>query len=122
MSGENRNSSQKGYGEIQTVSYDEMINDKNKVDFTKGGVENYKFYPDDPDNHRHKYKYAMKDPSKFYDACEKSRQASLNCILRNQEDRSVCREFFEAYRECRKDFFEKKKKDRREGKRGWGFW
>lgn len=94
--------------------------DKSKVDFVKG--EKLKFYPDNPENHRHKYRYAMKEPSKYYDPCEESRQASLNCILRNQEDKTVCQDFFDAYKECRKDFYDKRRADKRAGKKGWGFW
>lgn len=94
--------------------------DKSKVDFTKDGT--YKFYPDNPENHRHKYRWLTKEPSKFYDPCEQSRQALLDCILRNQEDRMVCQDFFDAYRECRKDFLKKKRQDRRDGVKGWHFW
>lgn len=108
--------------ELSPVSSDEVIKDRSKIDFTQGGVENYKFYPDNPENHRHKYRFTMKEPSKYYDPCEESRQASINCILRNQEDKLVCQDFFDAYKECKKDFFDKKKKDRREGKGGWGIW
>lgn len=104
------------------LTTDEVIKDKGKVDFTKGGVENYKFYPDNPVNHRHKYRWSMKEPSKYYDPCEESRQASINCMLRNQEDKTVCQDFFDAYKECKKDFFNKKIADRRQGKGGWGIW
>lgn len=100
---------------------DKVITDKSKVDFTKGGVDNFKFYPDHPENHRHKYRWAMKEPSKFYDPCEESRQASMDCVLRNQEDRLVCQEFFDAYKECKKDFFAKRRKDKQEGVKGWGW-
>lgn len=108
--------------EVDPLLSDEVIKDKSKIDFTQGGVENYKFYPDNPVNHRHKYRYSMKEPSKYYDACDESRQASISCMLRNQEDKTVCQDFFDAYKECKKDFFNKKKKDRREGRGGWGFW
>lgn len=101
---------------------DDVVTDKNEVDFTKGGVDNYKFYPDNPENHRHKYRWVHKEPTKFYDPCEQSRQASINCVLRNQEDRSVCQDFFDAYKECKRDFFKKKREDRVKGKGGWGFW
>lgn len=100
---------------------DTVITDKEKVDFTKGGVDNFKFYPDNPENHRHKYRWSMKEPSKFYDPCEESRQASMDCVLRNQEDRLVCQEFFDAYRDCKKDFFAKKRKDKQSGVKGWGW-
>ncbi|CAN3354947.1 cytochrome c oxidase-assembly factor Cox23p, mitochondrial [Diutina catenulata] len=94
--------------------------DKTKVSFTKDGE--YKFYPDKPENHRHKYRWSSKEASKFYDPCEQSRQASMDCVLRNREDRLVCQEFFDAYRECKKDFFRKKKMDKRDGVKGWNFW
>ncbi|ODV79900.1 cytochrome C oxidase-assembly factor, mitochondrial precursor [Suhomyces tanzawaensis NRRL Y-17324] len=101
---------------------DEVVKDLDKVDFTQGGVDKFKFYPDNPENHRHKYRWSMKGASKFYDPCEESRQASMNCLLRNPDDRTVCQDFFDAYKECKKDFFAKKKQDKREGKKGWGFW
>ncbi|KAK6458924.1 uncharacterized protein RJT20DRAFT_10471 [Scheffersomyces xylosifermentans] len=107
---------------IQPIETDYVEKDKSQVDFTKGGVENFKFYPDNPENHRHKYKWSLKEPSKYYDPCEESRQASMNCLLRNPNDRLICQDFFDAYRECKKDFFNKKKKDRREGRGGWGLW
>lgn len=106
----------------QLLASDKVITEKDKIDFTKGGPEEFKFYPDNPKNHRHKYRWANKDPSKYYDPCEESRQASISCVLRNQEDKSVCQEFFDAYRECSKDFFAKKKQDRQSGKKGWGLW
>lgn len=96
--------------------------DKDRVDFTKGSVEEYKFYPDNPKNHRHKYKWAAKEASQYYDPCAESKQASIDCVLRNQEDKTACQEFFDAYRECSKDFFRKKRQDRKDGVLGWGFW
>lgn len=105
-----------------SLKTDKVEMDKEKVNFTEGKSENFKFYPDNPENHRHKYRWSMKEPSKYYDPCEESRQASISCMLRNQEDKLVCQEFFDAYRECKKDFFEKRKKDRLQGKGGWGFW
>lgn len=104
------------------MSEETVEKDKQKVNFTEGGPDNFKFYPDNPESHRHKYRWANKEPSKFYDPCEESRQASINCMLRNQEDKSVCQEFFDAYKECKADFFAKRKRDRIEGRGGWGFW
>lgn len=106
----------------ELVKSDKAVTDKEKVNFTEGEVDDFKFYPDNPQNHRHKYRWANKEASKYYDPCEESRQASINCVLRNQKDKSVCQEFFDAYRECTKDFFAKKRQDRRDGKKGWGLW
>ncbi|RLV91659.1 Cytochrome c oxidase-assembly factor COX23 mitochondrial [Spathaspora sp. JA1] len=104
-------------------SDDTVVKDKSQINFTQGdNPDKFKFYPDNPESHRHKYKWSMKEPSKFYDPCEESRMASMHCLWRNQDDKYACQEFFDAYRECKKDFFAKKKKDRLEGKHGWGFW
>ncbi|CAI5755708.1 unnamed protein product [Candida verbasci] len=103
------------------LTSDYVEKDKNKIDFTKGDPKDFKFYPDNPKSHIHKYKWTMKEPSKFYDPCEESRQASMDCLYRNQDDKYACQDFFDAYRECRKDFFNKKKKDKREGQKGWGW-
>lgn len=101
---------------------DKVVKEVEKINFTEGGVEDFKFYPDNPTNHRHKYRWANKEASKYYDPCEESRQASINCVLRNQKDKSVCQDFFDAYRECSKDFFAKRRQDRVEGRKGWGIW
>lgn len=100
----------------------QKIKETKNIDFAQGSPDEFKFYPDNPKNHKHKYEWANKMPSKFYDPCEESRQASIDCVLRNQIDKSVCQDFFDAYRECTKDFFAKRKKDRLEGRGGWGFW
>lgn len=105
--------------ELKNSASEKVIADKDKVDFTKGDVNDYKFYPDNPENHRHKYQWVNKEPSKYYNPCEESRQASINCVLRNQKDKSVCQDFFDAYRECSRDFFNKRRQDRINGKRGW---
>lgn len=101
---------------------DKVVKDKENINFTEGSVDDFKFYPDNPKNHRHKYRWANKEASKYYDPCEESRQASISCVLRNQKDKSVCQDFFDAYRECSKDFFAKRRQDRREGRKGWGIW
>lgn len=104
------------------IESDKAVTDRSKVDFTEGGVESFKFYPDKPENHRHKYRWSSKEASKYYDPCEESRQASISCLLRNQRDKLVCQDFFDAYRECTKDFFRKKREDKSKGKKGWGAW
>ncbi|RKP31612.1 hypothetical protein METBISCDRAFT_26416 [Metschnikowia bicuspidata] len=108
-------------GEPALLGSAQKIKEAHKIDFAQGSVDEFKFYPDNPKNHKHRYKWTNKLPSQFYDPCEESRQASIDCVLRNQADKSVCQDFFDAYRECTKDFFAKRKKDMREGRRGWGF-
>lgn len=87
--------------------------DKNKVDFTANGE--YKFYPDNPTDKSHKKAFKAKEPSQFYDPCAEASRMSLKCMERNNFDRDKCMEYFHAYRECKKDWQERRKKDRREG-------
>lgn len=101
---------------------DQPHNAKNgSVNFTAGSPDEYKFYPDEPLHVKHKYAWISKEPSKFYDPCQECRKASLDCIMRNQKDRLVCLDFFEAYRDCKKDFFANRAKEKRLGKGGWGW-
>ncbi|ANB12781.1 Cox23p [Sugiyamaella lignohabitans] len=74
--------------------------DKSKVDFTKDG--NYKFFPDEPLDKLHADKFASKEPSQFYDPCAEASKMSLNCLERNNYDKSACLTYFQAYRDCKK--------------------
>lgn len=76
-----------------------------KIDYHSDDLKNLKFYPDDIKDEIHYKIYNNKPSSKFYDPCNLSRQASINCILRNQNNKKECQEYFDAYKECKNDFF-----------------
>jgi cytochrome c oxidase assembly protein subunit 23 len=63
----------------------------------------------------------------FWTSCAKEHRESLQCIERNYQNRSVCEDFFQAYKQCRKD--EQKEQgvlnnaaNNNNNKNGWWFW
>lgn len=90
---------------------------KDEVNFTKGSVDQYKYYPDDPTSAYNKSKFAAKEPSKYYDPCAQSAQMSVRCLEHNNFDRDMCQEYFKAYRECKKEWLNQRRKDNSSGSR-----
>lgn len=64
------------------VSAPDVTQDKDKVDFTKGSVDEFKYYPDNPTSNFHKAKFAAKGPSRYYDPCQESANMSIKCWSR----------------------------------------
>lgn len=95
-----------------------IAKEKGKIDFTKGSVNEYKFYPDNPTSEYNKSKFASKEPSKYYDPCAQSAQMSVRCLEDNNFDRDMCHEYFKAYRECKKEWLRQRRQDNFNGK-GW---
>jgi cytochrome c oxidase assembly protein subunit 23 len=97
----------------------EVAKKKEKVNFTKGSVNEYKFYPDNPTSDYHKQKFASKGPSRYYDPCQESANMSVKCLEMNNFDRDMCTEYFKAYRECKKEWMRQRRSDIRSGEGGW---
>lgn len=92
---------------------------KDSVDFTKGSVDQYKYYPDNPTSEYHKQMFASKGPSRYYDPCQESANMSIKCLELNNFDRDMCHEYFKAYRECKKEWMRQRRNDIRSGNDGW---
>ncbi|RBR22342.1 uncharacterized protein FIESC28_04536 [Fusarium coffeatum] len=60
-------------------------------------------------------KFETKSKSEFYDPCQEAAQRSYRCLFRNGGDKNMCGEYFQAYRDCKQEWTEKRRK---EGK-GW---
>lgn len=75
-------------------------------------VTTFKYYPDTPTSTLHKYNFETKEPSKFYEPCKETSQMSMRCMTNNPDDyKTVCKEFFDAYRECKREWLESRKKN-----------
>ncbi|PMD24823.1 hypothetical protein NA56DRAFT_642634 [Hyaloscypha hepaticicola] len=62
-------------------------------------------------------KFNSKRPGEFFDPCQEAASRSLKCLHRNGGDREMCTDYFQAYRDCKKQWItEKKEGKRREGK------
>jgi len=53
--------------------------------------------------------------TKFTDPCSGAAKASMECLNRNSYDKEKCSEFFKLYRDCKKEWM-----DRRQGRQGKG--
>ncbi|ATY63611.1 hypothetical protein CCM_06842 [Cordyceps militaris CM01] len=58
-----------------------------------------------------KKKFETKSKSEFYDPCQEAAQRSYKCLYRNNGDKAMCADYFQAYRECKQAWTEKRKKD-----------
>lgn len=62
----------------------------------------------------------------FLTNCARENRASLDCIERNYQNRAACNEFFQAYKDCRKEENEQRKmanaKAYDNGNSGGWFW
>ncbi|KAH7914843.1 hypothetical protein BJ138DRAFT_999192 [Hygrophoropsis aurantiaca] len=64
----------------------------------------------------HKQFSARETYSKHTDPCEDAAKASMKCMDRNSYDREKCMDFFQAYRDCKKEWLNQRKEDRRAGR------
>ncbi|KAK3291938.1 uncharacterized protein B0H64DRAFT_408492 [Chaetomium fimeti] len=67
----------------------------------------------DPWNRETKSKFEGKDRSEFLDPCQEAAARSIRCLNRNGGDRSLCSDYFQAYRDCKKAWIEKRKNDKK---------
>ncbi|KAJ5281591.1 Cytochrome c oxidase-assembly factor cox23 [Penicillium angulare] len=50
-----------------------------------------------------------KSSHEFYDPCQDFADRSLKCLKRNGFDREMCGDYFQAYRDCKKNWLNHKK-------------
>ncbi|KAM7192167.1 hypothetical protein V8F20_009002 [Naviculisporaceae sp. PSN 640] len=46
--------------------------------------------------------FELKSRSEFLDPCQEAAQRSIRCLNRNDGDRTMCQDYFQAYRDCKK--------------------
>ncbi|KAL1853196.1 hypothetical protein VTK73DRAFT_9056 [Phialemonium thermophilum] len=64
-------------------------------------------------------KFETKNRSEFLDPCQEAASRSIRCLHRNAGDRSLCQDYFQAYRDCKKIWIEKRKEQRRKEGKLW---
>ncbi|KLU92392.1 hypothetical protein MAPG_11338 [Magnaporthiopsis poae ATCC 64411] len=45
-----------------------------------------------------------KNKSEWYDPCQEAASKSIQCLNRNGGDRTMCQDYFQAYRDCKKNW------------------
>ncbi|KAJ4291433.1 hypothetical protein N0V88_006026 [Collariella sp. IMI 366227] len=63
----------------------------------------------DPWNTETKQKFEGKDRSEYLDPCQEAAARSIRCLHRNGGDRTLCSDYFQAYRDCKKAWIERRK-------------
>lgn len=58
----------------------------------------------------------------FLTNCSRENRASLKCIERNYQNRAACNEFFQAYKDCRKEENDQRKAANGDGSSSGWFW
>ncbi|KAI0482691.1 hypothetical protein GGR56DRAFT_670542 [Xylariaceae sp. FL0804] len=68
-------------------------------------------------------KFNSKAESKYYDPCQEAAELSLRCINRNPDNKALCSDYFEAYRECKRQWTTARHEEKRKrtGTSGRGF-
>ncbi|KAE8351474.1 cysteine alpha-hairpin motif superfamily [Aspergillus coremiiformis] len=49
-------------------------------------------------------RFANKSASEYYDPCQDFADRSMKCMKRNNFDREMCYDYFQAYRDCKKQW------------------
>ncbi|CAI7616987.1 unnamed protein product [Penicillium viridicatum] len=49
-------------------------------------------------------KFTHKHASEYYDPCQDFADRSLKCMKRNAFEREMCHDYFQAYRDCKKNW------------------
>ena len=115
-SGSNSNSGKERFQDSEpSVQYN-----KDTVNFTDNASSpaEFKYYPDSPNSVLNKVRFDLKQASKFYDPCAESSKMSIRCLeVNGRENKAICNEYFQAYRDCKKEWLEQRKRDRLKG--GW---
>ncbi|KAI4800367.1 hypothetical protein E4T44_11522 [Aureobasidium sp. EXF-8845] len=57
--------------------------------------------------------------SEYFDPCQEAADRSLRCLRRNGGDKTLCSDYFEAYRECKKQWMAEMKEEKRKQGRWW---
>ncbi|ROV89384.1 hypothetical protein VSDG_08656 [Cytospora chrysosperma] len=64
---------------------------------------------DDPWDEKTREKFNSKSRSEWLDPCQEAASRSIKCLNRNGGDRKMCQEYFQAYRDCKKNWINKRK-------------
>lgn len=92
----------------------QLVVERGKVDYAPQGdsPDKFQYYPEDPESSLSRYRFAAKDASQYFDPCQESARMSFSCLDRNNYDGDMCKEYFDAYRECKKQWLRARRQNR----------
>ncbi|KAF2153225.1 hypothetical protein K461DRAFT_293499 [Myriangium duriaei CBS 260.36] len=63
--------------------------------------------------------FKAKQNSQYLDPCQEAADRSLKCLRRNGGARDMCMDYFDAYRECKKNWMQQLKEEKKAQGRWW---
>ncbi|KAJ0162791.1 Cytochrome c oxidase-assembly factor cox-23, mitochondrial [Colletotrichum tanaceti] len=66
-----------------------------------------------------KAKFENKAKSEYFDPCQELAQKSIKCLHRNGGDKTMCGDYFQAYRDCKKAWLDRRKEERKKNGAWW---
>ncbi|KAF2435236.1 hypothetical protein EJ08DRAFT_693119 [Tothia fuscella] len=63
--------------------------------------------------------FENKAHSKYFDPCQDAASKSIKCLHRNGGDKTMCQDYFQAYRDCKKEWTAQRKAERASRGSGW---
>lgn len=63
--------------------------------------------------------FSSKRNSEYFDPCQEAADRSLKCLRRNGGARDMCMDYFDAYRECKKNWIAHMKEEKRKAGKWW---
>ncbi|KAI5783548.1 cytochrome c oxidase-assembly factor cox-23 [Geopyxis carbonaria] len=61
--------------------------------------------------------FNTKQRSEYFDPCQEAANRSYRCLARNQGDKDMCADYFQAYRDCKKRWTDERKEEKRKASR-----
>ncbi|KAF2857778.1 mitochondrial cytochrome c oxidase assembly factor [Piedraia hortae CBS 480.64] len=60
--------------------------------------------PKDAEWQKSTKRFQNKRHSEYFDPCQEAANRSLKCLRRNEGDKSLCADYFQAYKDCKKQW------------------
>ncbi|KAI0995075.1 hypothetical protein K3495_g13106 [Podosphaera aphanis] len=68
-----------------------------------------------------KARFQSKRPGEYMDPCQEAASKSLKCLNRNGGDKDMCIDYFQAYRDCKKQWLTEMSEAKKRDSKSW-FW
>ncbi|KFZ10808.1 hypothetical protein V502_07916 [Pseudogymnoascus sp. VKM F-4520 (FW-2644)] len=75
--------------------------------------------PEQPWDEKTERKFEGKAYSEYFDPCQDLATRSLKCLHRNGGQREMCSDYFQAYRDCKKQWLADRKEAKRKNAKPW---
>ncbi|KAG9248310.1 hypothetical protein BJ878DRAFT_488637 [Calycina marina] len=64
-------------------------------------------------------KFENKRPGEYFDPCQEASARSMKCLHRNANNKEMCNDYFQAYRDCKKQWMAERKEAKLKNAKPW---